>query len=69
MEGFSLMDDYSLANLDYSQPSCVQQYVSIDAPREIDCGISDSIITGIYSMGIVSSTQDYYQLTYCENVF
>lgn len=63
--GYSAFDEYSIANIDYSTPRCIQQYSGLDLPRTIDCGSSSGIITSIISSGIISATTKEIRLTTC----
>jgi len=54
--GWSIFDKFSIANLNASNPICVQQYVSLNESRKIDCDIGHGLISKLYSSGIVSTT-------------
>lgn len=65
--GSSVLDQISIANLVSSAPVCIQQYVSLDESRSINCNNGDGRILDILSTGIVASGTDSKSLTQCPN--
>jgi hypothetical protein len=39
LQGISKLNLFSIANIDYSSPVCIQQYVNLSESRLIDCGL------------------------------
>ena len=66
-DGFSTFFYYSIANLDYSLPVCIQQYATQNTTMQIDCGYGDGLMKAIISYGLIDSEQHYSYLTSCLN--
>lgn len=64
-EGFSTFFYFSIANLDYSLPVCIQQYATQNTTRNLDCGYGDGVMKAIISYGLIDSAQHYSYLTSC----
>lgn len=69
-QGYGIIDHYSMANIDYSQPVCVQQYVALNETRMISCnlGSNGTAMKSIYSTGIVPSYSKESSLSECLNI-
>jgi hypothetical protein len=51
---YTTADLFSIANIDYSTPVCIQQYVDVNLPREINCLQGNETQRGVY-IGSLSS--------------
>ena len=63
--GFTLFDTLSIANSDFASNICIQQYVTLNETRTIDCGFSNGHLNGLYAQGIVPSSTTEWELTQC----
>lgn len=69
-DGISFTEQFSLANVIYSQPVCIDMYVEETQPRAFDCNIGKDAtsMVDISFFGIVPSNATYYQNGACGNL-
>jgi hypothetical protein len=61
---------FTMANLIYSEPYCVQQYIPLNQTRFIDCNVGDNAtyMTELTASGIVPTNATYNALNNCFNL-
>lgn len=59
--GLSVADRISIANIETSHSTCIQQYVQLNQTRRINC--TSGYIANLYSYGIVPSTTNINNYT------
>lgn len=66
----STLDQMSMANLIYSEPICITQYIGVNETRWIDCnvGTQASYMTDLTASGIVPANTSYDLLNQCANL-
>lgn len=64
--GLSVFQRLAITNMNQSYPACVQQYVTLNSPRVLNC--TAGAMQKLYSYGIVSSDTPSNNLTQCPSI-
>lgn len=62
---FSWIDEFSMANMNQSSVLCMQQYVSINSSRIINCGLGGGFISNVTEIGVVPANVGPTEHTFC----
>lgn len=66
-EDLSFADRLSIVNVETSHSTCIQQYVSLNQTRRINC--TGGVISKLYSYGVVPSSTPSNNFTQCPNIY